>query len=55
MKYKYFAIIALFSISYISASGQVTDAEKTLRALSTDTAQGWKKGGVFAINLGSIC
>ena len=51
MKYKYFAIIALFSISYISASGQVTDAEKTLRALSADTTQGWKKGGVFAINL----
>jgi hypothetical protein len=51
MKCKYIAIIALFSISCINASGQVTDAEKTLRVLSADTTLGWKKGGVIAVNL----
>jgi len=31
--------------------GQVTEAEKNLRTLTADTTQGWKTGGVFAINL----
>ncbi len=31
--------------------GQVTETEKTLRTLPSDTTQGWKKGGVFAINI----
>ena len=30
---------------------QVTEAEKTLRAIIADTTQGWKKGGIFSINL----
>jgi hypothetical protein len=33
------------------ASGQVTEGEKHLRTVSADTTQGWKKGGVFAVNL----
>ena len=31
--------------------GQVPETEKTLRTLPSDTTQGWKKGGVFAINI----
>jgi hypothetical protein len=33
------------------ANGQVTEGEKQLRTVSADTTQGWKKGGVFAVNL----
>jgi hypothetical protein len=43
-----FLLIALFTNKII---GQVTDAEKALRTVKADTTQGWKKGGVFAINL----
>jgi hypothetical protein len=32
-------------------SGQVTDVEKTLRTQKADTTQGWKKGGIFNINM----
>lgn len=31
------------------AAAQVTDAEKQLRTVTTDTTQGWKKGGVFTL------
>ncbi len=41
-------LIALFTSNLY---GQVTDAEKALRTVKTDTTQGWKKGGVFAMNL----
>jgi hypothetical protein len=41
-------MLSLFSIM---ASGQVTEAEKNLRTLNADTAQGWKKGGNFAVTL----
>ena len=34
-----------------SSFSQVTDAEKSLRTVTADTAQGWKTGGVFAVNL----
>ena len=30
---------------------QITDAEKKLKTINTDTIMGWKKGGLFAINL----
>lgn len=33
------------------ANGQITDNEKNLRTQSPDTIQGWKKGGVIAVNL----
>jgi hypothetical protein len=51
MKCKLLALFALFSICCISAFGQVTEGEKNLRAQSADTTQGWKKGGVFAVNV----
>jgi hypothetical protein len=51
MKKKFITATLLLSISCILAIGQVTEAEKDLRTLSTDTIQGWKKGGIFAVNL----
>jgi hypothetical protein len=51
MKMKISAIF-IFLIGFYSITfGQVTDAEKTLRTQRTDTIQGWKKGGVIAVNL----
>jgi len=31
--------------------GQVTDSEKALRSVTTDTINGWKSGGVFSVTL----
>jgi len=33
------------------ASAQVTDAEKQLRTVTTDTTMGWKKGGVITLSV----
>jgi hypothetical protein len=44
------AIFILFGI-LTTTGAQIVDAEKTLRTVATDTVQGWKKGGIFAINL----
>jgi hypothetical protein len=35
----------------MSVSGQITDQEKTLRKLSTDSIEGWNVGGLFGVNL----
>lgn len=51
MKKKFIAATLLLSISFALTMGQVTEAEKNLRTLTADTTQGWKTGGVFAINL----
>jgi hypothetical protein len=51
MKKKIFAATLLLSISFALTIGQVTEAEKNLRTLTADTTQGWKTGGVFAVNL----
>lgn len=51
MKTKLIFTIVVLSMYYSLASGQVTEAEKTLRTVKTDTTEGWKKGGVIAINL----
>ena len=51
MRKKFFAIVLLFSGISLMIFGQVTDAEKTLRTQQVDSIQGWKKGGVFALNL----
>jgi len=51
MKRRYIASIVLFSITSIITFGQVTEVEKKSRTLSADTTLGWKKGGVFAVNL----
>jgi hypothetical protein len=51
MKKKFITLIVLSAMSCIILSGQVTDVEKNLRTVTSDTTQGWKKGGVFAVNL----
>ena len=45
--------LALFLLLRIlqSGFGQVTEAEKTLKTQSADTAKGWKKGAVIGLNL----
>ena len=51
MKYKFlFLTVSLLSSCILSFS-QVTDIEKSLREQNADTALGWKRGGVFALNL----
>jgi hypothetical protein len=50
MKNKVTIIFSLILFSSIIASAQVTEAEKTLRALNADTTQGWKTGGVVGFN-----
>jgi len=51
MKFRIITAILLFSGFYTISFSQVTDAEKTLRTQQADSTQGWKKGGVFALNL----
>jgi hypothetical protein len=51
MKRKFVIIIVLLSIFNVITIGQVTEAEKNLRTFVADTAQGWKNGGNFAVNL----
>lgn len=51
MKMKSYAIALLFSLYSFITFAQVTDSEKNLRTLPADTTEGWKKGGVFSLNL----
>ncbi|MCU0472941.1 MAG: DUF3078 domain-containing protein [Bacteroidales bacterium] len=51
MRRKFIITIVLLSIFSVITTGQVTEGEKNLRTLSADTTQGWKKGGIFAVNL----
>jgi hypothetical protein len=51
MRRKFFAIILLITVGTVITFGQITDAEKSLRTKSADSTQGWKKGGVFSLNL----
>jgi hypothetical protein len=51
MRRIFLAIILLSAIMGSLTFGQVTEAEKTMRAQVADTTQGWKRGGVFALNL----
>lgn len=50
MKNRVSLIFSLILLSSVIASGQVTEAEKTLRAQRADTTQGWKTGGVVGFN-----
>ena len=50
MRLKLFSFILLFLIFCSLVTGQVTEAEKKLRAVNTDTIMGWKKGGVIGFN-----
>lgn len=51
MKAKIIAIIVLITGFSRFAFGQVTEGEKHLRTLPSDTTLGWKKGGVLALSL----
>jgi len=51
MKLRTYISLLLLMASFSVLSGQVTEGEKTLRAVSADTTTGWKKGGVFNVNL----
>jgi len=44
-------LLLLLLTAVISLSAQVTDAEKKLKTLETDTIAGWKKGAVTSVNL----
>jgi hypothetical protein len=48
---KLIVLILLFTGFGTLIYGQVTEAEKTLRTQEADSLQGWKTGGVIAINL----
>ena len=50
MRLKQFSFTLLFSMFCSLVTGQVTEAEKKLRAVNTDTIMGWKKGGVIGFN-----
>jgi hypothetical protein len=51
MRRKIYIITFLFLAINLLTFSQVTDAEKTLRTQAKDSTQGWKKGGVFSLNL----
>ena len=51
MKCKLIVSVFLLSLFCITAFGQVTETEKTLRLVAADTTQGWKSGGVASFNL----
>jgi hypothetical protein len=51
MTKKIIAICMLLTVLSIFTYSQVTEAENTLRTVKSDTTQGWKTGGVIAINL----
>jgi hypothetical protein len=53
MRLKCGIIVTVLLISgFLTISfSQVADAEKNLRTQSADTTEGWKKGGVFSLNL----
>lgn len=46
-------IVLFFMTIIVSATtiAQVTEGEKTLRTVCDDTVNGWKRGGVFSLNL----
>jgi hypothetical protein len=51
VKLRMIAAIILLSGFYKMSFCQVTDVEKTLRTQPSDSTQGWKKGGIFAVSL----
>jgi len=51
MKTRILLILVLLTGILAITYGQVTEPEKTLRAHTTDTIMGWKKGGVFTVTL----
>jgi len=51
MRLKLYSVTFVLVLFCTSVSGQITEAEKRLKAVNADTVMGWKKGGVFALNL----
>ena len=51
MKFKFVSISIILLCVTTLVMGQVTDKESTLRTQTTDTIQGWKKGGDVIVNL----
>ena len=51
MKRRLILLSVAFLIFATASMAQITDAEKKLKTINTDTIIGWKKGGLFAINL----
>ncbi|MGC1390105.1 MAG: DUF3078 domain-containing protein [Bacteroidales bacterium] len=51
VKFRIIVTVVLLSFFYQMSVCQVTDVEKSLRTLPADSTRGWKKGGVFSINL----
>ena len=51
MRRKFFAMVLLSTGFCVLTFSQITDAEKALRTQAADSTQGWKRGGVFAVNL----
>jgi len=51
MKRRLILLSVAFLIFATASMAQITDAEKKLKTINTDTIMGWKKGGLFAINL----
>jgi len=51
VKTKFALLGILLAVSTMLANSQVTEGEKHLRTITADTTQGWKTGGIFAINL----
>lgn len=51
MERKISASVLILLVSVTSVFCQITEKEKSLRTINTDTIQGWKKGAVIAINM----
>lgn len=51
MRKKLFAIVLLLSGISLMTFSQLTDAEKTLRAQTADSIQGWVSGGIISVSL----
>lgn len=51
MKVKLFSLILIYTLFFSVSPAQVTDAEKKLKVINTDTVMGWKKGGLVALNI----
>jgi hypothetical protein len=51
MKTKITITILILSGIFPVSFSQITNVEKDLRTVNTDTITGWKKGGIFAVNL----
>ena len=51
MKIKVFFTVFLISVFILQTTGQITEAEKTLRAQNADTTLGWKTGGSLTLTM----